>query len=139
MQPFNPQTLEEMRARYKQALTPLFDYVGGQMTKVDEEMVPGDCFLKTGPGPAHVFDYPNGMRIIITRDREESGIYLHMSVGLFPGTELWDNLVGTGEVGQRLIRMAADTRYLDLSGDTEPLEFNGFSERGIGHWRRLET
>lgn len=83
MMPFEPEKLEALRARFPKALLRLW--------YVDHAPLPGE------PAPyntrEHVFDFEDGLRLIISKDRDAGGEprhdivgHIHVSASVIPGT-----------------------------------------------------
>lgn len=125
--PFEPRPLDELRARYPAAVERVFDYRFG--------------FPAVWPSQlrAHVFDFEDGLRVMVSRDREEEdGTYLHVSASLEPGHGLFES-VARGAVGLRQFLTIVEERFALLSGDVGRLDFCGLSGgKGVPHWRRRE-
>lgn len=128
MLPFKPQPIDTLKARYPAALRKVFD-----CTKGVPRPRPGELY-------SLVFDCEDGIRLIISRDREtESDVFLHVSASFVEGYPLWDALKGSGEAGQKRFIEMVEERFRVISGDDEPLDFHGFSAgKLVPHWRRLE-
>lgn len=128
MLPFKPQPIEALKARYPAALRKVFD-----CTKGLPRPRPGELY-------SQVFDCGDGIRLIVSRDREsESDIYLHVSASFVEGYPLWNELKGSGNAGQKTFIAMVEERFRELSGDDQPLDFHGFSAgKQVPHWRRKE-
>ena len=129
MLPFKPQAIEVLRSRYPAALRKVFD-----CTKGVPRPRPGELY-------SQVFDCDDGIRLIISRDREtESDVYLHLSASFVEGYPLWGELKGSGVAGQENFIKMVEDRFAEISGDKQPLDFHGFSSgKLVPHWRRKET
>ena len=70
--PFCPQTPEELASRFDRALDQVYTL---------DEVQPGVC--APGMNRDHVFDYPDGMRVIVSLDRDPwfAPAFLHVSLG----------------------------------------------------------
>ena len=129
MLPFRPEPIEKLKARYPAALRKVFD-----CTKGVPRPRPGELY-------SQVFDFGDGIRLIVSRDREsESDIYLHLSASFVEGYLVWNLLKGSGEAGQKKFIKMVEEAFREISGDNEPLGFHGFSTgKLVPHWRRKET
>lgn len=127
MLPFQPEPLTALRARYAAALVTVFDCRKG---------VPRP---RPGELRGHVFDCEDGLRLIISRDREsDSGLFLHLSASLTRNTPLYEKLARGGISQSQFTEMVLE-RFREISDDAQPLELTGFSTgKGVPHWRRLE-
>lgn len=78
MLPFEPEDRERLEARFSLALTPVYDV--------------SNCVAGVGPFPGllrrHVFDFENGLRMIVSVDTDGTLEYVHFSFGLHPGCAL---------------------------------------------------
>lgn len=128
MLPFKPESMEALRSRYHAALVPVFDCRKG---------VPRP---RPGELRGHVFDCADGLRLIVSRDREsDAELFLHLSASLTPGLPLYDKLARGGVSKRQFIKLVL-ARFREVSGDYKPLELAGFSSgKGVPHWRRLES
>jgi len=129
MLPFKPQAIETLKARYPAALRKVFD-----CTKGIPRPRPGELY-------SQVFDCEDGIRLIVSRDREtESDVFLHLSASFVEGYLIWNVLKGSGLAGQRKFIEMVEVRFREISGDDDPLEFHDFSAgKQVPHWRRKET
>ncbi len=129
MLPFRPQSIEELRTRYPTIMGRVFDCRRGTPSPR-----PGELY-------SHIFDCDDGIRLIISRDREtDSEVFLHVSASFVKGYPLWDTLKGSGEAGQQIFIKLVEERFRKLSDDEQPLDFQGFStDKQVPHWRRKES
>lgn len=124
MLPFQPEPLSQLRARYQAALITIQDC---------RERIPD-------PLPSelreHVFDCKDGLRLIVSRDREtEVGFYLHLSASLDVGCVMYESLACGTIHRQHFINMVLK-RFREISDDFDAFELLDWSPRGIPHWRR---
>ena len=94
--------------------------------------------IRPGEVADNVFDFENGLRLIVSRERMECGlVVLHVSASMAPKCPLADSLRGKAKgrkQAMRLFRVAAAEAFAELSGRTEPLEFLGWTKGMIPHW-----
>lgn len=112
--PVTPQPLEVLKARYPDAIKRLYVY------GVDE-IIPGK--------PEHVFDFEEGIRIMVSREQAEGYEFIHFSSSF--NEEIKEKYKDKPqELFDRMIQL-----FKDLSGiDQEPF-FKGFSpQKGVPHW-----
>lgn len=123
-----PQSLEELRARYPAALEYL--YIVDPLVRDPEAIIrPGEC-------RANVFDFADGTRLIVSRERFRNQIVLHVSASAAPSSPIYAE-IRDGRLSRAQFCEYALTGYRAISGDPEPLKFTGFSETmGIPHWFR---
>lgn len=135
--PLQPQPIEQMRARYPEALKRTFQY--GEK---------GDQWPARGPWeyPDQRFDFEDGLRLMVSRDAFGKKVELHISASILPNTSLWrqfEHRDNFGSGSQAILRVLAEDRYRLISDDRAPFPFNGFTSRakgfkGVPHWRRPE-
>jgi hypothetical protein len=132
---FRPEPLDALRARYGAAVA----------TVHDAESVAMRLAPEPGTLPANVLDCEDGMRLIVSReDCAGTGVLLHLSASLMPGSDLFLELLSlTGDVSvDRILAAfgaAVEHRFRLVSGDDGPLEFLGYSPgRFIPHWVRRD-
>jgi hypothetical protein len=132
---FHPEPLDALRARYGAAIA----------TVHDAESVAMRLAPEPGTLPAHVLDCEDGMRLIVSReDCAGTGVLLHLSASLVPGSELFLELLSlTRDVPvDRMLaafRAAVEHRFRAVSGDDGPLEFLGYTPgRFMPHWVRRD-
>lgn len=127
MLPFLPETIESHRTRYQSALKAVFDCRYG---------IPRP---RPGELRGHVFDCQDGMRLIVSRDREsDTDTYLHLSASFHPGSYLYSQLKKGKLIKDEFVRLV-ERRSRSISGDEGRFDLIGFSEeKGVPHWRRRE-
>lgn len=137
MVPFQPQPVEQLKARFPKAVAVVYDWEAGRRLAVKDLRHLDPVNFREGPPADHVFDFKDGMRIIVTQDLEEDNkVFLHVSVGAQVGTQVMRRFSYTGREGQAVFKDMAMRRYRELSGDRERLFFDGFAKTGVAHWRR---
>jgi len=125
--PFAPESLARLRSRYRAALIKVFDCRRG---------VP---YPQPSQLRGHVFDFEDGMRMVISRERvSETEQWLHMSTSFVPGTKNGNLLKRRALTKEQFLELALET-FAKLSHDHGPLEFIALTgEKGIPHWHRVE-
>lgn len=73
--PFEPEIEDALRARYPDAVMDVYE--------VQKIM---DGLARPGTMRKHVFDYFDGMRFIVSRDKVRNDIFLHISVSMQTGS-----------------------------------------------------
>lgn len=132
--PFRPRSLEAHRPRYVAALVPVYDM--DECGRRPE--------LRPGIRPEHVFDFSDGLRLLISRDRLAGGrgVITHCSASAITSTaayleiETRMRLEGVG-AAQAWFCATVLERWRDLAGGALPgePEFKGFSPgKGVPHW-----
>jgi hypothetical protein len=137
MLPYEPEPLERIQARFPKALEPIYD-----MRLVAKGWQPCPGALRP-----HVFDFDDGLRLIVIRERfprrrgdhVAAAVHLHVSASFEPGLSL------ERDFKQRLRRDSAhrvvsrwfvplvERRFAQFSG--VPLVFHGLSpDKGVPHW-----
>lgn len=124
--PTKPEPLEQLRARYPLALEPTY-------LVIDEEQA---LWHGIGQKPKHVFDFPDGLRFIISRERMvgTQEVVIHVSVSFDAGSkhfaEIRDGMMSLKDL-HRFVRY----HFFDLSADGRPLEFVLMKlPKGIPHY-----
>lgn len=76
--PIEPKSYDELKARFPEALVRVWDadYIG-KFGKF------GGQVDRPGLHPEHVFDTDDGLRLIISRDKHDDGLFLHVSCSMF--------------------------------------------------------
>ncbi len=121
--PFQPESMESARKRLPQALEQVFliaDVVGGD---------------RASSFRAHVFDFDDGVRLIISRDELYAGHrpQVHVSASLHAIGEWQEKARPIYEGGaQAFLRLIAD-RWHEL-GRAGSLKLIGCSEHGVPHF-----
>lgn len=138
MVPFNPQPVDQLKTRFSIALQYVYDWEQGAKLTVKDSTLVHPVVFTEGPPADQVFDFEDGLRLIVTQDLEEEGkIFLHVSAGAQPGTHVMRRFSYTGREGQAVFKDLAMRRYKQISGDSERLFFDGFAKpSGVAHWRR---
>lgn len=116
---FKPQPIELLRARYKKALE-----VSYNATKIAADKVPD----RPGMHRENIFDFENGIRLIISRDVLGHIEGIHVSGSFAPS-------IYKGKVMIEPLLKAMTDCYYELSGEPkDELHFVAFSQQGIPHW-----
>jgi len=120
--PFKPEPLQSMRARMGAALKPIYDV---------EKLTPGRTPTKKR---AHVFDFPQGVRIGLSRDRCGVKVLIHLSASVSSETVkgmmfVAGNERDTWKLANDLVRALTK----DLLGFYLP-EKRVVTEAGVLHW-----
>lgn len=121
MVPFNPQPIEVLKARFPAAIAKSYS-----VQHVSEN--PED---RPGSRPEHVFDFEDGVRLIVSRDFHNGREVIHFSGSLMQGAGFY--LRGKLDKGSTLGLMRA--HFFHISGiETERHHFICFSDGGVPHW-----
>lgn len=108
MLPFAPEPIEQMQARFADALTPVYD-----VRVLMRQTNPSDSI---GKKRKHVFDFEDGIRLIVSMETDpESSItrvaYLHASMSSFNGLKM--NRTDVTAFCTRLLTEMSQGRLLD--------------------------
>ena len=116
MIPFEPEGMRLMKARFAEAVRKVYEL----------DAVEAGLEQRPGVERKHVFDFEDGMRLIVSRDRLEGEVSLHVSVSFMPGREV------TG----REFLVSVLSRVTDMSGGkgVEGLVQVFTSEAGVVHF-----
>ena len=123
--PFAPQSIDTLRARYPAARTSLYDQIA-----VLNGLQPPPSGMR-----ANVFDFEDGLRLIISRERDPDGlVVMHISASAVDGTPMYqgihDGRVGVVEFFDRVC-----TEWQAVSGSARTPTFIGVSpDKLIPHW-----
>lgn len=104
------------RARYKAALR---DWYSAEKCAAGQQERPGNK-------AKHVFDFEDGIRLIISRDRNNGKEYIHVSGS---GTDEY-----MSDKGFSAAKRDMENKFRQLCQRDVPLEFIAVSEGGIPHW-----
>ena len=124
--PFEPETIESMRARYSRAMLEQFDV----LTTIDDDLRPADS-------RDNCFDFPCGMRLVVTIDVYPGNVWM-LNLGASAGPSprgLIMELVrrqNPEDFDQHAMR-----HFREISNDKEGWFDLGTSEIDIRHWARL--
>lgn len=127
---FMPEDLLAMQGRYPAAIAEVFD---------------SEAFLaegQIGPGELrrNVFDFADGVRLIISRNEEAGRRYLLLSAGVRPGSESFQ-AIARGDWSPDVFGSIALERFRLISRDFGPMDFQGLTPTKLAMvWaRRLEA
>lgn len=131
---YDPQPLDQLRARYFEALKPLVDVAA---VMADENLSPGKRDL-------HVFDFEDGLRLIVSRDTNTGNVWLHFSASMRAGSPIERKLirkarVSGGDAAALSLQKIAGGRFVAISDEKlANWTFAGFSRtKGVPHWFRM--
>lgn len=111
---FQEESVESLRARFPKAL--------------ERVWIPTDPMLdRPGLHREHVFDFPTGLRLLISLDKLDGPVELHVSAS-------WEH---DGPRDLDAANIIVNAAYHMLGGEGTLL-FIGFSNNGIPHWLRLD-
>jgi hypothetical protein len=117
-----PETIEAMRARFPRAMEFLYDAKGVH-----------NGAIRPGEVAAQVFDFEDGLRLIVSRLKIPCGcVCLHVSASFPPGCVLYDTFrctaasVGVGEAVLRWLN-TIPARFAQISDKTRDLKLYGFT------------
>jgi len=82
---YHPMTATEHRKRWAAATVKVWDFTNALTNDRNELLGHVD---RPGSHPEHVFDFFDGLRIIVSTDQYRHGTHLHVSASLHPGTKL---------------------------------------------------
>lgn len=116
MIPFNPQPTEKLKSRYQEAIKSSYDVSAVTHGQIE----------RPGEKPQHVFDFENGIRLIISRDHYKGKEVIHISGSFDLGTY-------TGSLKQSVIEARMHLCYCEIAGPVK-LGRPTYSQGGIPHW-----
>lgn len=122
--PFQPEPIASMRARYPAARKTLY---------VQEDVAAGRQVAPSGLRQ-HVFDFEDGLRLIISRDRDPTGlVVMHLSASAQDGSHM-HGAICRGEVGMPEFFDRVKLEWQTLSGSTQLPQLIGISDKYVPHW-----
>lgn len=125
-----PESLEALKARYGRALEHIYD----------QAAIEHGGAIRPGEVAANVFDFEDGLRLIVSRERMPDGdLVLHLSASFPKDCRLADEfrLLAVATPKQKILRMFLSSipgRFAEMSGETRVPHYLGSSDRGIPHW-----
>lgn len=132
--PYTTETLAELQARYPRALEFVFD----------QEAIQNQGAIRPGEVAAQVFDFEDGLRMIVSREQEADGkLLLHLSASFRNECAMADKFLGRLRKVSRSAaleewRVGVELRFAELASDRRPFRFLGWSGNMIPHWIREE-
>jgi len=120
MIPFEAETIDRLRARYRAAIAQLLD--------------PLTMTVAPGQKREHVFDSKDGIRLIISREQFDDGPAIHISASVQDKSPLASSLEGGMIHPKRFLKKCVE-RWQQISGDRrEPRLILITPGKGIPHW-----
>jgi hypothetical protein len=120
--PFKAEPLKDLQARYPQAL----DFV------YDSDAMRDSNAIRPGEVAAQLFDFEDGLRLLISLERRPQGTVLHLSSSFETESELYGffrketETKSPTQVMELFIEMTR-RRFIELSGDAQPPPLIGMS------------
>lgn len=116
-----PQSLEDMKVRYLKALESEYD--------CDKPLL-----IRPGEKSEHIFDWFDGLRLIISKDKLNNRVSIHVSASFTEDSQIYKELKSRKCCENIMIVFVkmVEERFKLL--DNRQLEFIGFSNAGIPHW-----
>lgn len=139
MHPFNPQPVDQLRARFPAAIRTVYDWSSGVRHSIGSQFagLVNPVSYKGGPPSENVFDFSDGLRLVITMDKKGQEVFLHVSARAQLNTEAMRQFSLTGREGQARFKHMVEQRYKEISGDRLSFVFDGLVDStGAAHWRR---
>lgn len=115
--PFEPEPNEILKKRVPTALDVVVDSIAAAS---------GKC-LRPGQQRKHVFDSPDGLRVILSREKVEGGILLHASCSAFADAEILKSLRADNLVNE------LTKRVQDLTGVRQSPKQTMITNGGVVH------
>ena len=117
-----PQSIEELRARYGAAVESVWD----------PDLIPD---YRPGMLRRHVFDAKDGVRLVIGRETDGEREFIHVSASARETSPLYSSIVAGLESPKQFVKRVRK-RFKEISGDERPLTLVGFSKgKGIPHFK----
>lgn len=130
---YKPQSMRSLRLRLRDALERIWDCTEPGLAEQER------TGIRPGNDPRNIFDFQNGIRMIISREQVDQGIWIHISCSVQPGTELGAKLammVGQHslDVINREFERSCRKYYKRLTGDGSGMQKVHTSEKSVPHW-----
>jgi hypothetical protein len=123
----NPMSIEHNRERYSACLREIHDV----------EAIQYSGAKRPGEMPEHIFDFNDGTRLIVSRERFPDGkVWLHVSASFRPESKRWWQCKNA-RTDKDILRLFAWCVLLHakISGSNAPLELAGQSKvKHVPHW-----
>lgn len=123
----DPQPLAQLRARYPDAVATIHDVESVRLGVAPDP----------SSDPRHVFDWPDGLHMIVSRGRLPCGhVVIHFSASVRPGSPAHLAVErAVVEHGREACLPWVEGRFRLLSGWRGEVRFLGWSEgKGVPHW-----
>jgi len=127
--PHQPEELEAMRKRYPAAIEKKYNLLAVEMG------------LQVEPAAKqhHLFDFDDGLRIIISRDTQDGIVVIHFSGSIEPGWPLYQRATAGHLTATELLALIV-TRFRDISGDQRQVHLVGLSPvKKVPHFHIFEN
>jgi hypothetical protein len=121
---FLPESVGKMKKRYGKAVERVLDFTCAETSP-------------KAPERRNIFDFQNGLRIVVSRDRDAEGLCLHVSASMATaGTLSTSVMMGLWKRDEFWAGMLQ--QYREISGDKGSFEEADLPPRfsGVAHWRR---
>ena len=128
--PWRPEALSVLQSRYAAAIANIYD-----IEAIDAGHQP-----RPSNQPQHVFDWADGLRLIVSRDRFPDGrTAIHVSGSLLSGSPLNERLIGQGTDPLKASSAIIWERWQDLAQSKRDLEEVRVSPGGVPHLIAWDT
>lgn len=120
-----PETVGQMRARYVAALQAVYD---GDAVEAGTQLAPSGL-------PQHRFLSTDGLFLIISRDRLDGRLGVHISASVKEGTGLY-RTIQAGRMSRSDFLRAAIARWAAIAGESvrQPRLVGISPDKGVPHW-----
>ena len=130
--PHTAEPLDALRARYARALEHVYD----------QHQIEMHGAIRPGEVAANVFDCEDGLRLIVSREKDGDGrIWLHLSASFPRQSRMAEEFTRHAREGMRLKKLLRSwkgevlRRFRAISGETREFTFLGWSgAKHIQHW-----
>lgn len=118
--PFEPEPIEKLKLRFPNALK----------KEWNQNTIPFLDKIRPGQDRTYIFDFQNGLRLIISKDnlKELGGLHIHISAS-GNNKDVFKNINSI-----EYLTSYIETHYLLLGGKGN-LEWVGFSKGKVPHWK----
>ena len=122
---WKPEPLSDMQGRYARAVSEIYD---ARMARGEQ--------LRPGNQRRHVFDFADGLRLIVSRDRLEEGrVGIHVSGSVMPQTNLHELLTSdTTNILDHVRNIVVDHWRLLSGSNQTPDSWSWSRGKGVPHF-----
>ncbi len=119
--PFQPELITVQQDRYNAAVAETIDRYKNSEYRIVQQR-------------KHVFDSPDGIRLIVSREVNDLGEFIHFSASFDEYSRLFHEIRLQHVSKEAVLRMII-ARFRDISRDYRRAKFEGFSpEKEVPHW-----
>lgn len=126
---FKPESVEQARDRFTKAVEKVWTVTAAMLSRPGIER-------------ENVFDFFDGLRLIVSREKVAHGtdVMLHVSASMQPDTFVWKTFAKHNKPWKSkipLFREYVQKRFAEISGGLRCPAFYGVSDGGVVHWSEV--